>query len=300
MVNTKNNNLVLITPPPTDPIQAVLAAIQENLVNIQAEVRAHSTDIASLKRGEGTNQQRRTNELTVQPRPHLEPNNTPYGKLIRIEFLKFSGDDVKDWVYRCKQFFKVDGVTDGKKIQLASMHMFDAALVWYQQYIKKYPDNTLWEHFEVEVVKRFGVLYDDPIVELKNLKQTGSVQHYQETFKALLNKVDLLEPIVVSMFMGGLKSEVGTPMIMFQANTLSQSYQLARMQEATNNILKPRYNTPLLPTPKQSTTTYASKAMTTPVKSNSVGQNSGYVTKNGVHKPYRLTQKELEDKRTKG
>ncbi|GJY25612.1 reverse transcriptase [Tanacetum coccineum] len=253
----------------------------ETLANIQDEVRAHSTDIANLKKGEGTSQPRRTDELTVQPRPHPEPNNTPYGKLIRIEFPKFSGDDVKDWVYRCKQFFKVDGVPDGRKIQLASMHMFDAALVWYQQYMKKYPDNTLWEHFEVEVVKRFGVLYDDPIVELKNLKQTGSVQHYQEAFEALLNKVDLPEPIAVSMFMGGLKPEVGTPMRMFQANTLSESYQLARMQEATNTILKPRYNTPLLPTPKQSTTTYASKAMTTPVKSNSVGQNSGYVTRNG-------------------
>nr|GEV19300.1 reverse transcriptase domain-containing protein [Tanacetum cinerariifolium] len=74
-------------------------------------------------------------------------------------------------------------------------------------------------------------------------------------FEALLIKVDLLEPIAVSMFIGGLKPEVGTPMRMFQDNTLSESYQLARMQKATNTILKPR---------------------------------------NGVQKPYRLTQKELE------
>ncbi|GKB30396.1 putative mitochondrial protein [Tanacetum coccineum] len=261
MVNTRNNNLVLNTPPPTDPIQAALAAIQETLANIQAEVRAHSTDIASLKKGEGISQPRRTDELTIQPRPHPEPNNTPYGKLIKIEFPRFSGGDVKDWVYRCKQFFKVDGVADGRKVQLASMHMFDAALVWYQQYVKKYPDNTPWEHFEVEVVKRFGVLYDDPIVELKNLKQTGSVQTYQEAFEALLNRVDLPELVAVSMFMGGLKPEVGTPMRMFQATTLSESYGLARMQEATNTILKPR---------------------------------------NEVHKPYRPTQRELEEKWAKG
>ncbi|GJZ88290.1 putative ribonuclease H-like domain-containing protein, partial [Tanacetum coccineum] len=177
------------------------------------------------------------------------------------------------------KFFKVDGVPDERKIQLASMHMFDTSLVWYQQYMKRYPDNTLWEHFEVEVVKRFGVLYEDPIVELINLKQTGSVQNYQEAFEALLNRVDLPKLIA--------------------ANNLSKSYQLARIQEATNTILKPRYNTPLFPTPKQSTTTFASKAVTTPVKSNSVGQSSGYVTKNGVHKPYRLTQKELEEKRAK-
>nr|GEX96579.1 hypothetical protein [Tanacetum cinerariifolium] len=252
MVNTRNNNLVLNTPPLTDLIQAALAAIQETLANIQAEVRTHLTEITSLKRGEGTSQQR-NDKLTAQLRPHPEPNNTLYGKLIRIEFLKFSGDDVKDW-----------------------------------------------EHFEVEVVKRFDVLYDDPIVELKNLKQTGSVQTYQEVFEALLNRVDLTELVTVSMFMGGLKPEVGTPMRMFQATTPSETYGLARMQAATNTILKPRYNTPFLPTPKQSTTTYVSKAVTTPVKFNLVGQSSGYVNRNRVHKPYKLTQRELEDKRAKG
>nr|GEY53656.1 reverse transcriptase [Tanacetum cinerariifolium] len=87
---------------------------------------------------------------------------------------------------------------------------------------------------EVEVVKRFGVLYDAPIVKLKN---------------------------PVSMLMGGLKPEVGTLMRMFQATTLSETYRLARMQEATNTILKPRM---------------------------------------GAHKPYRLTQRELEEKRAKG
>nr|GEW99794.1 hypothetical protein [Tanacetum cinerariifolium] len=208
MVNTRNNNLVLNTPLPIYPIQAALAVIQETLANIQAEVRAHSTKIANLKRGEETSQPR-TNELTAQQRPHLEPNNSYYGKLISIEFPKFSDDDVKDWVYRCKQFFKVGGVPDERKIHLPSLHMFDAALV-------------------------------------------------------------------------------------------CETYGLARMQEATNNILKPRYNTLLLPTPKQSTTTYVSKVVTTPVKSNSVGQSSGYVTINGVHKPYILTQRELEDKRAKG
>nr|GEX34495.1 hypothetical protein [Tanacetum cinerariifolium] len=182
----------------------------ETLASIQAEDKLHSIEIASLKREEGTSQPS-TNELTFQLRPHPEPNNTPYGKLIRIEFLKFTVDDMKDWVYRCKQFFKMDGVPDGRKIQLAFMHMFDVALVWYQQYVKKYPDNTLWEHFEVEVVKRFGVFYDDLIMELKNLKQTGSVQHYQGVFEDLLNKVDLPEPIAMSMFIGGLKREKFIP-----------------------------------------------------------------------------------------
>nr|GEU51043.1 putative mitochondrial protein [Tanacetum cinerariifolium] len=227
MVNTRNINLVLNTPPSMDPIQAALAVIQETLASIQAEVKLHSTEIASLKRGEGTSQPR-TDELTAQLRPHPEPNNTPYGKLIRIEFLKFSGDDVKDWVYRCKQFFKVDGMPDGRKIQLASMHMFDVALVWYQQYVKKYPDNTLWEHFEVEVVKRFGVLYDDPIVKLKNLNgQLHSIEVITEG--DLDNYIDGDDETYEDC-VGDMVGVTDSPQITFNALSGLNSYQTIRVR----------------------------------------------------------------------
>lgn len=33
-----------------------------------------------------------------------------YGRLTRIEFTKFSGEDVKGWIYRCQQFFSIDGI----------------------------------------------------------------------------------------------------------------------------------------------------------------------------------------------
>nr|GEV58632.1 gypsy/Ty3 retroelement polyprotein [Tanacetum cinerariifolium] len=163
---------------------------------------------------------------------------------------------------------EVNTVELKKLVLLAGVSTASRSINWYQSclpgnsdgvfrravsfpYVKKYPDNTPWEHFEIEVVKR------------------------------------------------GLKLEVRTPMRMFQANTISEAYQLARMQEATNTILKPRYNTPLLPTPKQSTTTttYASKAMTTPTKTNSIGQNSRYVTRNwgneGMMKQAELSSMDL-------
>ncbi|GJX56318.1 hypothetical protein Tco_0286215, partial [Tanacetum coccineum] len=64
--------MITNTPTPTDLIQAALAIIQETLANIKAEVRTYTTEIANLKRGEGTSQPR-TGELTGQPRPHPEP-----------------------------------------------------------------------------------------------------------------------------------------------------------------------------------------------------------------------------------
>ncbi|GKA27150.1 ty3-gypsy retrotransposon protein [Tanacetum coccineum] len=59
--------------------------------------------------------------------------------------------------------------------------------------------------YEEEVIKRFGAIYEDPIVEIKNLKQ--AIQQYQEAFESLLNKVELNEAYAVSLFIGGLKKE---------------------------------------------------------------------------------------------
>nr|GEV86849.1 LysM domain-containing GPI-anchored protein 2 [Tanacetum cinerariifolium] len=86
----------------------------------------------------------------------------------------------------------------------------------------------------------FGEVYDDPLVELKNFKQTGDVQSYQDKFEMLLNKVDLSESQVVSMFRRGLKSEVGVPLRMFKPVTMKDASCLAKIQEVTMSLTKSR------------------------------------------------------------
>ncbi|GKD49658.1 hypothetical protein Tco_1278634 [Tanacetum coccineum] len=68
------------------------------------------------------------------------------------------------------------------------MQVYDKASVWHQQFIKKYGDNVPWDMYEKEALKRFGTVFEDHRVELKNLKQDGTVQQYQELFEALLNR----------------------------------------------------------------------------------------------------------------
>ncbi|GJR07340.1 hypothetical protein Tco_0530324 [Tanacetum coccineum] len=92
------------------------------------------------------------------------------------------------------------------------------ALVWHQQFIKKYGDNVPWDMYEKEALKRFGTVFEDPRVELKNLKQDGTVQQYQELFEALLNRLELSEACVVSLFIGGLKQEISVPIRMFECS----------------------------------------------------------------------------------
>lgn len=69
------------------------------------------------------------------------------------------------------------------------------------------------------------------MVELKNLKQVGSVQAYQDSFERLLSKVDLTEAYTVSMFLGGLKDEIFMPIRMFNLTNLTDAFCMARMQD---------------------------------------------------------------------
>lgn len=50
---------------------------------------------------------------------------------------------------------------------------------------------------------RFGELYDDPMAELKALKQTGSVHEYHDMFDALTGRLQLSEEYLLSCYLGG-------------------------------------------------------------------------------------------------
>lgn len=51
-------------------------------------------------------------------------------------------------------------------------------------------------------------LHYDPMIELKNLRQLGSVQVYLNKFEEILNRLSLLEEYAVSCFLTGLKDEI--------------------------------------------------------------------------------------------
>nr|GEU73636.1 two-component response regulator ARR17-like [Tanacetum cinerariifolium] len=66
-----------------------------------------------------------------------EGSSMHYSRMTKLEFPKFSNEDVKGWLYRCRQFFKVDNVDDSEKVKLASIHLYDKALTWHRQFEKQ-------------------------------------------------------------------------------------------------------------------------------------------------------------------
>ncbi|GJV53710.1 Fe(3+) dicitrate transport system permease [Tanacetum coccineum] len=75
---------------------------------------------------------------------------------------------------------------------------------------------------------------EDPMADLKNLRQTSTIKVYQDEFDALLSKVDITESQAVSMFLGGMNTDIAMMVRMFNPRTLSDTYCLANLQEATN------------------------------------------------------------------
>ncbi|GJZ39471.1 gypsy/ty3 retroelement polyprotein [Tanacetum coccineum] len=215
------------------------------------------------------------NMMNTQKRNHNEEMKVDNAKFATGELNRLANEEGTSnkggsgWLYRVNQFFLLDSVADDQKVRLVSMHMFDKALNWHKQFIRKNCENVQWTVYEREVQKHFDHVFEDQMVELKNLKQVTTIQIvklYQEQFDALMNKVELSEAYAVSLFIGGLKDEISMSVRMFKPNTLTDVYCLAKIQEATLHVLKTK-QTPLLTTPKAPyTNSYANRSMTYPPK----------------------------------
>nr|GEX54196.1 hypothetical protein [Tanacetum cinerariifolium] len=122
-----------------------------------------TAEFAKINAGEGTSGQggNNGNLMTHIPNNNAQHHHNPYGKLTRLDFPKFNGEDVKGWLFRVQQFFVIDQVREDQKMRLVFIHLFDKALNWHLQYVKRFGENVPWNVYEAEILSRFGEVYDD-------------------------------------------------------------------------------------------------------------------------------------------
>ncbi|GJS29298.1 gypsy/ty3 retroelement polyprotein [Tanacetum coccineum] len=110
--------------------------------------------------------------------------------------------------------------------------------------------NTLtWPMYRDAILKRFGLAYDDPLAEIKKLKQTGSVHQYIDAYDRLLCRAELQDEHAMSFFITGLQSEIKLAVRMFKLISLAELYGLCKLQESQLNVGMQKGKMPLLPTP---------------------------------------------------
>nr|GEW43047.1 hypothetical protein [Tanacetum cinerariifolium] len=169
-------------------------------------------------------------------------NRLQFDIISKLEVLKFTGVDVKNWLYKIQQFFNVEHVDDDDKVKLASIHFFDSALVWHQHFKKLNGNPVSWDDYQKDLLARFNTDFEDHLSELKNLKCDSTIQKYHEMFELLLNKVDMPEAHAISLFLGGMPQSISLPVRMFKAKSLSDTASLSRNQETPLALPDPKAN----------------------------------------------------------
>ena len=119
----------------------------------------------------------------------------------KIDFPKFSGDDVEGWVYRCEHFFSMDDTPDDSKLRCAAVHLEGDALQWHRAYLKTRNATVAevpWADYVRSISARFSdAMFEDPMEEIASLVQltddAKGLQEYNSGFDHLPNKVTVSE-----------------------------------------------------------------------------------------------------------
>ncbi|MCI23421.1 hypothetical protein A2U01_0044600, partial [Trifolium medium] len=85
-------------------------------------------------------------------------------RISKVEFPRFDGKNVRDWLYKCDQFFLLDETPPTSRVRLASIHLDGLALQWHLNYMRqKFDLYPSWQQYITDVTARFGDAYEDPL-----------------------------------------------------------------------------------------------------------------------------------------
>nr|GMD72711.1 Transposon Ty3-G Gag-Pol polyprotein [Ipomoea batatas] len=157
---------------------------------------------------------------------------------LRLELPKFNGIDPYGWLFKINEYYEFYGISDIYRVQIASFAMEDDASEWYR-WLKTNQLLGTWEDFMDKIKLRFGpsqlVDYQG---QLSKLTQTSTVADYRASFERLLNKVSgISEPVLISMFIAGLKHELQQDLLLAKPTSLEEAFSLAKTYESKYELL---------------------------------------------------------------
>ncbi|KAH0634234.1 hypothetical protein KY284_037020 [Solanum tuberosum] len=129
-------------------------------------------------------------------------NQSNFTRWSRMEFLRFNGEDLRSWLFKIEQFFSMENVLAEEKIGVAALQLEGEAIQWHLSFMRyrQYLQPATWNDYVMALVERFGTDFDDPMEEIKKVKQVGSVKDYQAIFEKNLTRVNLSQENAISCF----------------------------------------------------------------------------------------------------
>jgi hypothetical protein len=166
---------------------------------------------------------------------NVETRGTP--TLHKPDFPKFDGKgDPLSFIHRCEQFFRGYRVLE-EKVWMASIHLLDAAHIWYM-HIEWDNGTPTWRRFTELLNLRFGPpLRANPLGDLAACRRTGSVEDYSEQFLSLIACAGTLtESQQVQLFTVGLQPPMSIDVQIQAPQSLEVAMNLARAYECVNKL----------------------------------------------------------------
>lgn len=263
---------------------------------VLSQLVAINTRVLNLEKDSGNH-----NQSGNRPTGNFVNSNSNFSRFSKVEFPRFNGDNVLGWIYKCDQFFEVDSTSENIKVKMVSIHLEGKALLWHQSLMKtrEFGSWPSWGDYKTAIIARFGNnSFDDPMAEIMNLRQKGTVEQYQEQFDGLLNRTDLSEKQALSCFLKGLDTDIQNTVRMHKPQTLMDAFALAKLQEATVSSFI-RKSTPLLEKPAFRPSFGQSFGQKVPQTSVGYNGQKPFINHNQKLTTARLSEKEIAERRAK-
>ena len=229
----------------------------------------------------------------------LPPNQrSQYGgvtRLTKIDFPRFNGEKYKEWLGKAEQFFTIDNTPEEKKVGIASMHFVDEESTWHLALMQEDEDALVlssWREYKSRLKERFEEIMDDPMAELKELRETEGIVEYNKKFELIRTLLKMSEEYLLSAYLAGLRMDTQMHVRMFNPQSTRQCLVLGRLYEKTHPRRDVKSN---WTTTKPQIINHQHKGIL-PMK-----KDEGWKQKenNGKLRPF-LSQTEMSERRAKG
>ncbi|XP_020206869.1 uncharacterized protein LOC109791920 [Cajanus cajan] len=175
---------------------------------------------------------------------------------VKVDFPRFDGENVLQWLFKAEQFFEFYGTPDEHRLSIAALHFEKDVIPWFQMITRTQPFQN-WKQFAKALELEFGPSpYDCPRSTLFKLSQSNSVSNYYTEFMSLANRVYGLSPdALLDCFISGLKPDLKREVIAQNPLSILKAVSLAKLFEE-KYIPKPKSQPPYKPYTQTTPYTY--------------------------------------------
>ena len=172
-------------------------------------------------------------------------DNPMMGKLPKLHFHRFDGDNPKLWISRCEDYFEMYSVDSSYWVRLA-LNQLDGPAARWSQYVAKRLKQSSWSLFSSMLLEHFGRDQQESLIrQLYHIRQTSTVADYVERFSELVDQLVAYEhstdpKYYTIRFIDGLRDDIRSTVLVQRPSTLDTACSLALLQEEVTGLARQR------------------------------------------------------------